>query len=107
MLNATKKYQLVLQFDAGSMNDFDSLVGFESELDKHLEGLAEVDGHDFGSEEFNIFLLTDEPHRTFESSYRFLTAKGIPNYMRAGYREIEGEKYVVLWPHDLKDFSVS
>jgi len=54
------KCQLVLQFTAASMEDFDRLV-LEDSLIQELEGLATVDGHDFGMGEFNIFILTDDP----------------------------------------------
>jgi hypothetical protein len=47
------KYQLVLQFRAESMMDFDELVVLEDLLIENLPPHSEVDGHDFGSGEFN------------------------------------------------------
>ena len=55
------KYQLVLQFTADSMEDFDRLVALEDKLIEEMDDVATVDGHDFGSGEFNIFILTDDP----------------------------------------------
>jgi hypothetical protein len=55
------KYQLVLQFQAESVQEFDELVVLENLLVETLPLQAEVDGHDFGSGEFNIFILTDLP----------------------------------------------
>jgi hypothetical protein len=26
--------------------------------------------------------------------------------MKVAYREVEGEEYVILWPHDLKEFHI-
>jgi hypothetical protein len=52
------KYQLVLQFQAESVQEFDELVVLEELLVKKLPLDSEVDGHDFGSGEFNIFILT-------------------------------------------------
>ena len=49
------KYQLVLQFEANTMDDFDQLVILEDKLIDELGSVATVDGHDFGSGEFNIF----------------------------------------------------
>lgn len=48
------KYQLVLQFAAASMEDFDRLVALEDRLTGELDNRATVDGHDFGLGEFNI-----------------------------------------------------
>ena len=55
------RYQLVLQFEPNTMDDFDQLVILEGKLIEELGSVATVDGHDFGSGEFNIFVLTDEP----------------------------------------------
>ena len=55
------KYQLVLQFSADSLTDYDRLVSLEDKLIEELSGSANIDGHDFGSGEFNIFILSDEP----------------------------------------------
>jgi len=51
-------YQLGLQFAANSMADFDRLVALETKLMESLDGVGVVDGHDFGSGTFNIFVLT-------------------------------------------------
>ena len=54
--------QLVLQFKAdGDLGSFEKLVSFEETLSLLLGQIAEVDGHDFGSGEMNIFILTDHP----------------------------------------------
>ena len=49
------RYQLVLQFEPNTMDDFDQLVILEGKLIEELGSVATVDGHDFGSGEFNIF----------------------------------------------------
>ena len=41
-------YQLVLQFAANSMADFDRLVAFETQLMESLDEVGVVEGHDFG-----------------------------------------------------------
>jgi len=99
-------YQLVLQFVASSMADFDRLVSLETKL---MEGLGEsgiVDGHDFESGTFNIFVLTNEPTTTFKQAQDVVLREGIPNEMRSAYRELDGENYVILWPSGLTEFSV-
>jgi len=70
------KYQLVLQFSADSLADFDELTSLEQALQETLSGVAEVDGHDFGVREFNIFILTDDPVHTFVLAEPIVEARG-------------------------------
>jgi hypothetical protein len=85
------KYQLILQFAADSMEDFDRLVALEDGLIEELDEAAAVDGHDFGSGQFNIFILTDDPTTVFGKVHGVVINQGVPNVMRSAYREIEGE----------------
>ena len=66
-LNVPMRYQLVLQFSAEGPQDFETLVDLEKLIAKRLPADSNLDGHDFGSGEFNIFVLTDRP----EESFRF------------------------------------
>jgi hypothetical protein len=100
------KYQLVLQFEASSMQDFDRLVALADSLTEEMGNVAKVDGHDFGSGQFNIFILTDEPAASFSKARGIVVSQGVPNVMRSGYRELDGEDYVILWPSSLTEFSV-
>jgi len=102
----TMKYQLVLQFAADSMEDFDRLVALEARLIEELDDVATVDGHDFGLGEFNIFVLTDDPATVFGKAHGIVISQGVPNGMRSAYREMDGEDYVILWPSSLTEFSV-
>jgi hypothetical protein len=70
------KYQLVLQFAADSMADFDRLVALEDRLVEELDDLTAVDGHDFGSGEFNIFILTDDPAMVFGKAHGIVMNQG-------------------------------
>jgi hypothetical protein len=99
------KYQLVLQFAADSTEDFDRLIALEDRLIEELD-VATVDGHDFGSGEFNIFVLTDDPATVFGKAHGIVTSQGVPNALRSAYREMDGEDYVILWPSSLTEFSV-
>jgi hypothetical protein len=100
------KYQLVLQFEAVSIEEFDRLVALEDRLLGELSDLATVDGHDFGLGQFNIFVLTDVPAASFRKAQEIIASLGIPNVMRSAYRELDGENYVILWPSSLTEFSV-
>lgn len=55
------KRQLVLEFAADSLPDFDRLIALETTLIEKLGNIAIVDGHDFQMRRFNIFLLTNNP----------------------------------------------
>lgn len=100
------KYQLVLQFTADSLEDYDRLVGLEDSLIEELGDVANVDGHDFGSGTFNIFILTDDPKTVFGKAHSIVTRESVPNVLRSAYREMHGENYVILWPSALSEFSV-
>jgi len=99
-------YQLVLQFAADSMADFDRLVSLETKLMDRLGEIVIVDGHDFGLGKFNIFVLTNEPTATFTQVQQIIIDEGIPNELRSAYREANGEEYVILWPSALTEFRV-
>lgn len=101
------KYQLVLQFEADGMPDFDRLIALETALIHRFDEVATVDGHDFGCGEFNIFVLTDDPETTFSRAHEITLQERVLNDSRCAYRRTDGEDYVILWPPSLKEFSVS
>ena len=100
------RYQLVLQFTADTITEFDQLVALEEKFIDALECLAIVDGHDFGQSEFNIFILTNEPAMVFDKAHRIIRDQRLGQGMRAAYREPTGESYTILWPVTLTEFSV-
>jgi hypothetical protein len=99
-------YQLVLQFAANSTTDFDRLVTLETTLMERLGEAATVDGHDFGMDKFNIFVLTNEPTTTFTNAYQIILGEGFSNELRSAYRATSGGDYTILWPAGLAEFSV-
>jgi hypothetical protein len=100
------KFQLVLQFAATEMSQFDELVALEEKLIQNLPSTSWVDGHDFGAGEFNIFILTDQPREAFDAA-RKLIEDPLQEQVRAGYRERGKDGYVVLWPEYLQEFRVA
>jgi len=101
------KYQLVIQFSQELEGGFDRLINIEDELDKNLSINAEVDGHDFGSGQMNIFILTDEPLETFEQIKKILIRNNnLLNEAKMAYRDIQKNNFIILWPKDLKEFEV-
>ncbi len=92
------RYQLVLQFRGDSLADFDQMVALEDRLIEDLGDSADVDGHDCGSGETNIFIFTSDPATTFWRVRQTLKQEGRLDAVTAAYREVTGEQFTVLWP---------
>ncbi|MDX9838919.1 MAG: hypothetical protein RBT39_15275 [Azoarcus sp.] len=101
------KYQLVVQWPAASIDDYDAMIETEDALIAHLTDIHEVDGHDAGSGETNIFILTDDFGRAFDEVKTILQAEDRWKEVRVAYRDIDESEYSILWPQGLKDFSVA
>ena len=94
------EYLLIIQVQAESLDDFDAIVRLEERLTETIGNTADVDGHDFGSREANIFIITSDPISTFDLLQDLLKHQGIMDQCKVAYREISGEQYTVLWPTD-------
>ena len=97
------KYQLVLQFQAESVQEFDELVVLEELLVENLPLHSQVDGHDFGSGEFNIFILTDQPKESFHAAEKTIQHYRPPQTLKVAYREVGQNNFVILWPPNLRN----
>jgi hypothetical protein len=91
------RYQLVLQFAGDSLADYDAMVALEDELIAELTD-ADVDGHDVGSGDTNIFIFTSDPARTFQQAKSVLERRQTLQAVTAAYRAVDGEDYSVIWP---------
>ena len=100
------KYQLVLQWSVASPDGYAAIIDIDARLTDRLSNIAEVDGHDAGSGEMNIFIETDDPRAAFAESKPILEALGFFATVRAAYREMAEDEYTILWPHGLKTFAV-
>ncbi len=96
--DATKTYQLVLQFGGGALPNLDAIITLEDELIQELGDSADVDGHDFGSGEANLFIFTADPVATFERARPVLERRQQLQAVTAACREVESEDYKVIWP---------
>ena len=96
----TMKYQLVLQFCGDSLADYDAMIALEDALIEQLRGIAEVDGHDMGSGEWNIFIFTSDPAATFHRARPLLERRHQLQSVTAAFRELEGEQFKLIWPED-------
>lgn len=102
------RYILVLQWPAASEADYDALIAMEDTLEAALTNAhGFVDGHDFGSGQMNIFIHTDQPLEAFGDAVASLSTDPRWPDVRAAYRPAEGDRYVVVWPEALQEFSVS
>lgn len=101
------QYQLVLQFSEDKYGDIDWIANMEEFLDATLAE-AQVDGHDIGLGEVNIFLDTDTPIEAF-NRIKELFEEQNPSLLedcKAGYRDFNFSHFIPLWPAGLKVFDV-
>ena len=91
-------YQLVLQFRGDDCLDFDAMVSLEDEIQQIVEPIADVDGHDVGSGEMNIFILTADPVATFEQAKPLLSDTSLLHKVSVAYRELRSDDFTVLSP---------
>jgi hypothetical protein len=89
------KYQLVVRWSFEAIADLDRLVLIENMLIDGLPPDCIVDGHDIGGTEANIFLLTDDPKKTFDDIQAVLRGEFLTK-ARALYREVDGEEYEAI-----------
>jgi len=83
------------------------MVEFEEAIMEGIGDLGEVDGHDAGSGETNIFILTDEPKAAFERVKRLSGTRAFMADLKVAYRLIGDEKFIVLHPTGLAHFAIT
>jgi len=99
------KHQLVFQFDG---LDFDTLISVEDALIKGLHSSADVDGHDIGSGQSNIFIFTEDPVGTLHKAREIFHDCGLLSIaFKAASRRVGENHYVILWPPEMSDFQVA
>lgn len=99
--------ELVLQLPGSSIKDYDTLIELENTIIAGLGTLGEVDGHDMGVGEMNIFIRTDHPKLAFE---RIKSLVGTQDYladMKVAYRYVGQSDFTIIHPPDLADFAIA
>jgi hypothetical protein len=91
------EFQLVIEFSGDGSQNFQKVVDLELMLEEQLNS-GEVDGNDVGLGVANIFIITKDPEKCFAEAMRLIAASLTPS--AAGYRPLEGEDYVRLWPSE-------
>lgn len=93
-----EEFQLVLQFRPWGNRSPKVLHAVEERLEAEDALDEDVDGHDFGSGEANIFLFTADPLRTITRCIPAVAAEGLLDLLGAGYRRVNEDQYVRVWP---------
>ena len=102
----TMKYQLVVQLSEEIYGNLDWLTELEDRLDESIVG-AEVDGHDMGGGEVNIFIHTNNPVNSLQITKDILEEACVElNNIKAAYRVFSEEHYIPLWPENLVEFKI-
>jgi hypothetical protein len=101
------KYQLVLQLPASSLKDYDEMAELEETIMGSLGDLGNVDGHDAGSGEMNIFILTDHPEPAFERIKELLDTRFFMLDVKVAFRVLGKEEFTILHPADLTYFAIA
>jgi hypothetical protein len=96
-------YQLVLQARGDALEDHDLIVAVEDRLISAIGAVGDVDGHDVGSGETNIFILTDDPKAALALALPILDDFGLRGGVRAAYRTVGSAAYTMLWPPNSKE----
>ncbi len=99
--------ELVLQLPASSIRDYDTLIELEKSIATRLGTLGEVDGHDMGMGETNIFIRTDQPTVAFEKVKRLLGTRDFMPDLKAAYRDVGKDDFTILHPHGLRSFKIA
>lgn len=87
------------------MEAYDALIEIEDLLLERLRA-GEVDGHDIGSGEMNIFVFTDDPSTAFKEIKQTLQDHELWPNVRIGFREVNGSSYTVVHPEGLTELQV-
>jgi hypothetical protein len=99
--------QLVVQFPLKATfpdrSELDTAIALEERLEQLSNGAFEIDGHDAGAGEINIFIITDDAATTLDS-----IRSELPNDQswRAGFRDLDSDDYSPLAPNGLATFEV-
>ena len=97
----------MLQLPASSIKDYDAMIELEETIVRSLGNLGRVDGHDAGSGEMNIFILTDHPKLSFERVEHVLGTRDFMPDLKVAYREIGKDEVTILYPPDLAYFAIA
>jgi len=101
------RYQFVLQWRESSISDYDEMIELEEQLSKAAATDGDLDGHDIGSGEINIFFLTETPDALFVRLRPVLFSLDRLATAHVAFRDVSKDEYTVIWPADLRRFVIT
>jgi len=99
--------ELVLQWPASSIKDYNTLIEIEGIINGGLGDLGKLDGHDMGTGEMNIFVRTDHPKLAFEKIKSLLGTKDFIPDLKAAFRDVGKDNFTIIYPTDLDHFAIA
>jgi hypothetical protein len=91
-----KDFQIVVELNGDSPEDFQRVTDVEMLLERELRS-GKVDGNDVGQGIVNLFIITKDPAQCFRETMSHLKSTPLKP-TAAGYRGLDEEDYVRLWP---------
>jgi hypothetical protein len=92
------QHQLVLQFRRTSFEAPGLVDGLEAKLKETLGDTVEMDGHDIGTRDVSVFILTLDPASTFRKAKPVLEGLKLLDWTTAAHRVVGGAQFKVIWP---------
>lgn len=74
----------------------------EQQLETIADNLFDVDGNEFGSGSYDIFLSTDHPRETLDAIMPVLADVD----WQAGYKPLAEDEYTPIYPRNLRTFEL-
>ena len=104
MGNPAKTFQFVVQFD-GSVS-YNKLIEIEEILEYELGHDDDLDGHDMGNGQANIFIHTNEPSKLFLQISKVFNTEEL-SHSKMAFRKFGSEMFEVLWPIGESNFEMT
>ena len=92
------QYQLVLRFRKASFGNPEDIDTLERALADALGDTAQLDGHDTGARDIDLFISSTDPASTFRRSKPALQNLLVLDRVIAAYRLEGGARFTVVWP---------
>jgi hypothetical protein len=102
-----RRYQLVIQLREENSRAFEDMLRLENALAAVLGDLVDVDGHDAGSGEINVFTFTDSPIVAFERMTAIPELARLLPRLRVAYRAVDAEDFETLHPPGIYSFEIA
>jgi hypothetical protein len=93
-------FQLVFQFAPWDDTQLDDLIALEERLVATIGDSGDIDGHDSGSNEANIFIRTEDPAAVLGRCLTTIQESHLAERFSAASRHLQGTEYVRHWPPD-------